>query len=476
MMVRHLILAAFLLPSLAGAALAQAPDKKDKDGDAKVSYYKEVRPIFQQHCQGCHQPAKAEGGYVMTGFADLFHKTERDNFGVVPGKPDKSAVYQQIIPQAGKKAEMPRGKDPLSDREVKIIQRWITQGALDDTPASIKLVVVDMEHPPVYEAAPVVPALAYSPDGNLLAVAGYHEVILHQAEGKAIVARLVGISERVQSLAFSPDGQWLAASGGNPGRFGEVQIWDLLKKKLKLSLPITFDTVYGVSWSFDSKKLAFGCVDNSVRAIDVETAKQILFQGAHGDWVLDTVWSKDAGHLISVSRDRSMKLTDVATQRMEDNITSITPGALKGGLMAVDRNPKSNDLLIGGSDGIPKIYQMFRTKDRKIGDDYNLIRAFVPAMPGRIFAVRYSSDGSRILVGSSSDGKGEVRVYQSADGKLVSTLQGERGPVYAVAYRPDGKQVASAGFDGLVRLNNPDDGKLIHEFVAVPLSRKTTAR
>ena len=27
-----------------------------------------------------------------------------------------------------------------------------------------------------------------------------------------------------------------------------------------------------------------------------------------------------------------MKLTEVATQRMEDNITSITPGALKGGL------------------------------------------------------------------------------------------------------------------------------------------------
>ena len=32
----------------------------------KVSYFKDVRPIFQQNCQGCHQPAKAQGGYVMT--------------------------------------------------------------------------------------------------------------------------------------------------------------------------------------------------------------------------------------------------------------------------------------------------------------------------------------------------------------------------------------------------------------------------
>jgi WD40 repeat protein len=453
---------------------AQAPDKKESEPD-KISYYKDVRPIFQQHCQGCHQPAKAQGGFIMSEFAELFKKTEHDNPGVVPSQPEASAVYRQIISGGGKPPAMPRGKDPLSDREVKMIRRWITQGASDDTPPSVKLVVVDMEHPPAYELSPVIPALAYSPDGTLLAVAGYHEVLLHKADGSALVARLVGISERVQSVAFSPDGKWLAVTGGNPGRFGEVQIWDHAKKKLKLSLPVTFDTVYGASWSSDSKKLAFGCADNSLRAIEAETGKQVLFQGAHGDWVLDTVWSKDAGHLISVSRDRSMKLTEVATQRMEDNITSITPGALKGGLIAVDRHPQKNDLLIGGADGVPKIYQMFRTKDRKIGDDFNLIRAF-PPLPGRLFAAKFSPDGARILVGSSHDGQGEVRVYQSADAKLVATLQGERGAVYAVAYRPDGKEVASAGFDGLVRLNNPDDGKLIREFAPVPLSTKTTAK
>src|SRR5262245_8333389 len=150
-----------------------------------------------------------------------------------------------------------------------------------------------------------------------------------------------------------------------------------------------------------------------------------------------------------------MKLTEVATQRLVYNITSITPGALKGGLQAVDRHPTRDDLLIGGADGTPRIYQMYRTKPRMIGDDFNLIRPF-PALAGRIFHARYSKDGNRIIVGASSNGKGEVRIF-AADGKGSSpsfldlmfarpgkeikasvTLDGERGPVYAVAYRPDG--------------------------------------
>lgn len=477
MTVRRRWLMSFLV-LLAGWSLwtgagAQGPAKKDDKEPAIVSYYKDVRPIFQQHCQGCHQPAKAQGGYVMTSHAELLKKGDHDEPGVVPGQADRSMLFKQITPQAGKPPAMPRGKAPLLDREVALIKKWIAQGAKDDTPASARGALIDMEHPPVYKRAPVITSLAYGPDGGLLAVAGYHEILLHKADG-GLVARLVGISERIQSLAFSPDGKWLAASGGNPGRFGEVQIWDVARKKLKLSVPVTYDTVYGVSWSHDGSKLAFGCADNTLRAIDPETGKQILFQGAHGDWVLDTVFSKDSSHLVSVSRDMSMKLTEVPTQRMVDNITSITPGALKGGLMTVDRHPSKDELLIGGADGVPKIYQMYRTKPRQIGDDFNLIRK-LPELPGRIFSARYNKDGSRVIVGSSHNNKGEVRVFL-AEGKPLSAFQGTHGAVYAVAFHPAGVNAASAGFDGVVRINDVNSGKLIREFVPCPLSKDVTSK
>src|SRR5262249_51449948 len=162
-------------------------------------------------------------------------------------------------------------------------------------------------------------------------------------------------------------------------------------------------------------------------------------------------------------------LTEVATQRFIDNITSITPGALKGGLQTVARRPIKektmakvppdtpgappkvyDELLIGGSDGVARIYRMHRESKRVIGDDANKMREFEP-MPGRIYAGCFSPDGANIAVGSSLDGKGEVRIYQTADGKRIATFEGERGGVYTVAFRPDGKAVASAGFDGVVR-------------------------
>jgi WD40 repeat protein len=210
-----------------------------------------------------------------------------------------------------------------------------------------------------------------------------------------------------------------------------------------------------------------------VRAIESDTGKEVYMNGGHNDWVLDTVFSKDSKHLISVSRDMSMKLGETKTSRLIDNITSITPGALKGGLLSVKRHPTKDEVVIGGSDGEPKIYKIFRDKERKIGDDFNLIRKFAK-MPGRVFSVAFNADGSRILAGSSLLGKGEVRVYESATGKLVTTLKGIEGPVYAVAYRPDGQQVASAGFDGKVRLSDPNTGALIMEFIPCPLQNGVT--
>jgi WD40 repeat protein len=487
---RSLLLAGGLLALSASIGLAAEP--ADKKEPSEVSYYKDVRRIFQQHCQGCHQPAKPQGSYIMTSYADLLKKGDHEQPGIVPGHPEQSLVLDQILPKNGKKPAMPKGKDALAAADIDIIKKWITAGAKNDTPRTQEH-VIDATHPPAYSISPDLSSVTFSPDGQLLAVSGYHEVLLHKGDGSGLVGRLVGESERIESIAFSPDGKLLAVAGGSPGRFGEIQVWDVEKRKLKLSVSVTYDTVYGVSWSHDASKLAFGCADNTVRAIESSTGKQVLYQGAHDDWALGTVFSKDSTYLVSVSRDRSMKLTEVATQRFIDNITSITPGALKGGLLAVARNPVKRDtkvkntaagtdqsekwydeLLIGGDDGVPRLYKMHRTTKRVIGDDANKIREY-EKMPGLVYTLAFSGDGSQFAAGSSLDGKGELRVYQTTDGKTVSKLTGI-GPIYSVSFRPDGQIVASAGFDGVVRLSDAKTGKIIKEFIPVPLTRTANAK
>ena len=362
---------------------------------------------------------------------------------------------------------MPKEGKPLAAAEIELIRKWIEQGAQDDTPASAKT-QFNTENPPTYAAAPVITSLDFSPDGKWLAVSGYHEVVLHHADGSGVAARLIGMSERIESAVFSPDGKRLAVAGGSPGRLGEVQIWDVAERALQLSRSVGYDTLYGASWSNDSKLIGFGCPDYTLRAIDAETGEQKLYNGAHNDWVLDTIFSVKSDHLISVSRDRSMKLIHVPTQRFIDNITSITPGALKGGLHAIDRHPSKDELLAGGSDGTPKIYRMVREKARRIGDDFNLIRAF-PKMPGRIFSVAFSSDGNQIVAGSSYNTQGEVRVFNYADAKELLKISVPESAIYAVTFSHDGKQLAVAGYDGQVRLFDVANGNIKHSFPPVPI-------
>ena len=431
-----------------------------------ASYYNAVRPILVKSCQGCHQPAKAAAKIVLVDYRQLVDGVHDDEKVIVPGKPEESLLYKEIIPRGDKAPSMPKKAEPLSASEVGVIKRWILEGAKDDTPENAKD-DVNPANPPKYQSLPVVTDLDFSSDGKYLAVSGYHEVLLHKADGSALEARLVGVSQRIQSLSFSPDGKRLAVAGGLPARRGEVQIWDVESRKLKVSAPSTFDTLYGVKWSHDAKLVSFGAADNTLRAIDSKTGAQVFFNGAHNDWVLDTVFSKDSSHLISVSRDRSMKLMKVDAQQFIDNITSITPGALKGGLIAIDRHPAKDELLIGGADGTPKIYRMFRQKARKIGDDFNLIRKFAK-LPGRIFSAEYSADGSRVVAGSSKEGEGMVRVYEEGNAKQLWELK-VSGGVFTCAFSHDGKTVAAAGFLGKVLLLDAASGKILKEMTPVPL-------
>ncbi len=460
-------LLALLLATALPAAETEDPDNAPS-ADEKVSYYEHIRPIFQAHCQGCHQPAKADGDYVMTSFEQLLAGGESEEVAVVAGEPSSSNLIAQILPSDGE-VQMPQDKDPLAESDIKLITRWIQEGAVDDTPDSA-VAKYDMEHPPVYTRPPVITAIDFSPDGKLLAVSGFHEVFLLAADGSAQLGRLVGLSDRIESVHFSPDGQRLAVVGGLPGRMGEVQIWDVPKRELLLSVPTTFDTIYGGAWSPDGKLIAYGAADKSVRALEAETGKEVVFMAAHDDWIRDTVFSKDGQSIFSASRDKTVKKTDVATQRFVGNVTTTTPGVLLGGMIAISRHPYRNEILVGGADGAPKLFRMSTKAALATGGNPNQIREF-EALPGRVFAVCFSPGGAHCFAGSSLDGKGQVCGFETDTGKQLWELDWPETGIFALAISPDGKRLASAGADGVVRMIDPKTGQVAGSFTPVELAQ-----
>src|SRR5262249_52314434 len=112
-----------------------------------------------------------------------------------------------------------------------------------------------------------------------------------------------------------------------------------------------------------------------------------------------------------------------------------------------------------------------------------------------------SNDGKRIAAGSSLDGSGEIAVYsyefdtglpeniKKINEKVVTTrsaaeatalekyhkegikeiarVKVAQGAIYTVAFRPDGKVLAAAGSDGIVRLLNPQTGAPVKDFAPV---------
>jgi WD40 repeat protein len=423
-----------------------------------VSFHRHIRPILQQKCQGCHQPAKKRAGLLLIGFDDAVKGGEGGPMWAA-GKPEESLVIKHLKGAKGF-ARMPEGEPPLTDEQIGLFENWIKQGARDDTPEQFKKTLV-VSGPPTYTGPVTITAMGHSPDGTALAIAGYREVLLHKPDGSGQIGRLVGLSERIESIVFSPDGETLLVAGGSAGRFGELQFWEWKKQRLVRSVVPSFDTVYGASFSSDGKQVSIGCADNSARIIDVATGKQLVRIDHHLDWVFGTALTQDGKYIATASRDQTVKVCESATGAFIGNLTTLDPTQPSSSHRCLVRRPGSDECLTGGQDGVPKLY---RVQASGTAGGSQLRR--YPKLPGRVEALAFSADGKLLAAGGVG---GVVVVYGTDDARQIATLSVPCS-IFALSYQRDGKGIAVAGLDGLVRLFSLPDGKLVKEFVPVPLN------
>ena len=394
-----------------------------------------VFQIFADHCYGCHS-SEVQMGSLNLQTPEGIRKGGEHGNAVVPGKSAESRVYLMTTGKIYPK--MPMAGSPLSDGDIAAIKAWIDAGAPMPKQAAGGSKSSSALLPPLapkVPAKPVVYDLAWSPDGKTIALAGFKEVRVRDAATNAQAAMLTGAPDAVRAVAFSPDGSLLAAAGGLPARSGEVDIFDVAKRKIVHTIKGHSDCIYAVAFSPDGKTIATAGYDKLIKLWDVASEKEIRTLKDHIDAVYALAITPDGKRIVSGAADRTVKIWDIASgERL------YTLSDSQDGINTLVLDPTGKYVAAAGLDKTIRIWSL----GEKSGTLVNSLIAHEDA----ILKLSWSRNG-KLLASSSADRT--VKVYTIPDLNEVASYP-QSDWAYGLQFSPDGKQLAIGRFDGSVNV------------------------
>jgi hypothetical protein len=125
-----------LIPVLIGAAFPRAASRGDD-----VSYKSDVAPLLQKYCLPCHAEENYNPSELALDSHALLLQGGKHGKAVAPGEPDESIIIQKLtenppfgerMPMHSKRKMTTTPPTYLSEDEVRILAKWISQGAQDN--------------------------------------------------------------------------------------------------------------------------------------------------------------------------------------------------------------------------------------------------------------------------------------------------------------------------------------------------------
>jgi WD40 repeat protein len=272
---------------------------------------------------------------------------------------------------------------------------------------------------------------------------------------------LEGHSGAVLSVAYAPDSRTLASGGSDQS----VRLWDLGSGSARLVIPNAGDVVLSLAFSPDGQRLAVG-THSRVTLWDLTTrqAGSVQRGGFPGTYLVTfTPDSRIAveGHYLS-------PLLSVWDTVADDMLGALSPCPRTLALAhALDR-----PLLVSGG-GAPNGGELFvwdmtnHTRSSVLVETVRLPYSPFYGPPreqcevqaahaGAVYSVAISPDARLI----ASGGKDQLaKIWERETGRVRFRLSGHRGTVVAVSFPPDGRTLLTADESGTIRLWDVDTGK-----------------
>jgi WD40 repeat protein/beta-lactamase regulating signal transducer with metallopeptidase domain len=279
-------------------------------------------------------------------------------------------------------------------------------------------------------------ALAYSPDGSILAAGGDDSVVeLRDVASGRVIRRLEGHRDAVSCLAFAPDGRTLAT--GSYDR--TVKLWDVFTGREKGTLSGHTNWIFAVAFSPDGRSIASAGHDKIVRVWDAATGRSTAILAGHSASVRAVAFAPgfDGGQLASGGSDRVVLIWDLRTRSVRARLAGH-----KGTVRALAYATDGQILATGAEDGEVRLW------DASLGRE----RAALLGHSDMVTCLAFAPRGATLATGSLDR---TVKLWDTRTGRERASLQGHLDGVSAVAFAPLARQMATGGFDGSVRFWEP---------------------